>query len=96
MIEIRPEGFKADVGYAVGRAYGGKGYGTEVLRALLVWAMDDPSIYRVWAVCDVDNIASARVMEKSGMQREGILHRYIIHPGVSKEPRDCFLYAIVK
>jgi ribosomal-protein-alanine N-acetyltransferase len=96
MIEIRLDGFKAEVGYAVGRAYWGKGYMTEALRALLVWAMAQPSIYRVWAVCDVDNIASARVMEKAGMQCEGILHRYIIHPSMSEEPRDCYLYAIVK
>ena len=32
-----------------------------------------PEIFRIWAVCDVDNPASARVMEKAGMQREGRL-----------------------
>ena len=96
MIEMRLEGFKADVGYGMGRAYWGNGYMTEVLCALIEWAMAQPSIYRVWAICDVDNIASARVMEKAGMQREGILRREIVHPSISSEPRNCYLYAIVK
>jgi [ribosomal protein S5]-alanine N-acetyltransferase len=36
------------------------------------------------------------VMEKVGMQREGILRKYIVHPNISDEPRDSFMYAIVK
>ncbi len=52
--------------------------------------------YRVFATCDVGNLASARVMEKAGMLREGLLRRYGFHPGVSDEPRDSYIYAIVK
>jgi RimJ/RimL family protein N-acetyltransferase len=96
MIEIRLDSFKAEVGYGMGRAYWGKGYMTEALRALITWALAQPRIYRVWAICDVDNLASARVLEKAGMQREGLLRREIIHPNISAEPRDCYLYAIVK
>ena len=51
---------------------------------------------RVWAVCDVDNTASARVMEKIGMTREGLMRRGVLHPNSSSEPRDCWLYAKVK
>jgi RimJ/RimL family protein N-acetyltransferase len=54
------------------------------------------AIFRIWAVCDVDNAASARVMEKAGMQREGVLRRWSVHPNISAEPRDSFCYAIVK
>jgi RimJ/RimL family protein N-acetyltransferase len=50
----------------------------------------------VWAVCDVKNIVSARVMEKVGMKREGTLRRGVLHPNINDEPRDCFIYAIVK
>ena len=96
MIEIRLDGFKADVGYGIGRMYWGRGYMTEALRAILAWALAQRAIYRAWAVCDAENIASARVLEKAGMQREGTLRRGIIHPNISTEPRDCFLYAIVK
>jgi [ribosomal protein S5]-alanine N-acetyltransferase len=96
MIEIRLNGFKADVGYGIGKTFWGKGFMTEALSAISVWALNQPEIYRVWAVCDVDNLASARVMEKAGMQREGLLRREIIHPSISSEPRDCYIYSIVK
>ena len=96
LFEIRLEGFKAEVGYGIGKAYWGKGYTTEAARASIDWGLAQPSIYRVWAVCDVDNIGSRRVMEKAGMLREGILRRGIIHPNISAEPRDCYLYAVVK
>ena len=96
MIEIRLEAFTADLGYAIGRAFWGKGYMTEAVHALIEWALAQDSIFRVWAECDVANTASARVLEKAGMQREGTLRREIIHPAISPEPRDCYLYAIVK
>jgi [ribosomal protein S5]-alanine N-acetyltransferase len=96
MIEIRIDGFKADIGYGMNRAYWGNGYTTEAARTIIDWALSQPAIYRVWAVCDVENRASARVLEKAGMQREGLLRREIVHPSISAEPRDCYLYAIAK
>jgi [ribosomal protein S5]-alanine N-acetyltransferase len=96
MIEIRLNRFKADVGYVLSAEFWGKGFATEALRSLVEWALSQDSIYRVWALCDADNLASARVLEKAGMQREGLLRRQIIHPNISDEPRDCYCYAIAK
>jgi len=96
MIEIRVDEFKADVGYVISRENWGQGIATEALRSLVDWALSDDSIYRVWALCDVENPASARVLEKVGMQREGMLRRQMIHPNVSDAPRDCYCYAVVK
>jgi RimJ/RimL family protein N-acetyltransferase len=47
-------------------------------------------------VCDADNVASARLLESIGMQFEGRLRRWLMHPNVSAAPRDCLCYAIVK
>lgn len=69
---------------------------TEAVRAVVDWAIGQPEMHRVWAVCDVDNKASARVLEKAGMEREGILRRWSIHPNISEFPRDCICYAKVK
>jgi [ribosomal protein S5]-alanine N-acetyltransferase len=66
---------------------------TEVLQELVNMILHDVPVAGVSAVCDVDNVASARVLEKSGMAREGCLRQYIIHPNVSNEPRDVYLYA---
>jgi len=96
MIEIRLNGCKAEVGYVLARPFWSQGLMTEALRHVKDWALSQPAIYRVWAYCDVDNIASARVLEKVGMQHEGILHRYTIHPNIGDIPRDCHCYAIVK
>lgn len=96
MIGIRIIHFKADIGYVLSAQFWGKGFATEALRSLVEWALSQDSIYRVWALCDVDNLTSARVLEKAGMQREGLLRREIIHPNISDEPRNCFCYAIAK
>ena len=53
-------------------------------------------MYRVYAYCDVENLASARVMEKAGMSFEGVLRRWGVHPNRSSEPRDCRCYAAVR
>lgn len=96
MIVARVVGEKWELGYVLARKHWGRGYMTEALRGLIAWGLKQKEIYRIWAVCDVANAASARVMEKAGMQREGILRRWSVHPNISPEPRDSFCYAIVK
>lgn len=96
MIDLRISGHRAEIGYVLARAHWGHGYMTEAAKALVDWALNQPAIYRVWAVCDVENAASIRVLEKVGMKREGVLRRWLIHPNVSDEPRDCFCYAMTK
>jgi|UniRef100_UPI00404A1855 [ribosomal protein S5]-alanine N-acetyltransferase len=90
------KGHQAIFGYVLGQKYWGTGYMTEALSYLLTWAMAQPDIFRAGAFCDVDNPASARVMEKAGMTREGILRRYHIAPNISPEPRDCIMCAKVR
>ena len=96
MMIARADAEKWELGYVLARQHWGRGFMTEALKELIAWALKQKDIYRVWAVCDVDNLASARVMEKSGMQREGVLRRWSVHPNLSPEPRDSYCYAIVK
>jgi [ribosomal protein S5]-alanine N-acetyltransferase len=96
MIELRMESFKMSFGYTGARAQWGKGYMTEAARASIQWAFQQPTIFRVYATTDLENIPSQRVLEKAGMQREGILRMESIHPNISPVPRDCYLYAIVR
>jgi [ribosomal protein S5]-alanine N-acetyltransferase len=95
-VELRLDGHRAEIGYVLARAEWGQGYMTEAAREVVEMALALPGVYRVAAMCDVENAASARVMEKIGMQREGLLRRYIMHPNVSGEPRDVYLYARVR
>ena len=98
MIELRleKEPFKISFGYTGAYAQWGKGYMTEAARASIEWAFQQPPIRRVYATTDMENIPSQRVLEKAGMQCEGLLRKESIHPNISNEPRDCYIYAIVK
>ena len=63
------------VGYTIGYNYWGKGYATEVLNELITYLFNKApiSINKIEGRCAVDNIASAKVMEKCGMRKEGII-----------------------
>ncbi len=87
---------RLDCGYVLARPYWGRGLMTEALSEVARWAMCRDNIWRIGAVCDVENPASARVMEKAGLKREGILRRWLVHPNISPEPRDCFSYALTR
>jgi RimJ/RimL family protein N-acetyltransferase len=96
MVACRVCGHAANLGYVLARRLWGQGFMSEAARLVVAWAIEQPTVVRVWAVCDTANVASARVLEKAGMQREGILRRWMVHPNVSAEPRDCFVYARVR
>jgi ribosomal-protein-alanine N-acetyltransferase len=91
-----PEPHRIDVGYVLARSCWGRGLMTEVLEEVACWAVAQPKIFRIGAVCDIENVGSARVMEKAGLTREAVLRRWALHPNVSDEPRDCFSYARVR
>lgn len=95
MIEAWLQGHMMTIGYVLGRSFWGQGYMTEVVQHVVRWGLDQPHLYRVWAVCDTDNHASRRVLEKAGMQCEGILRRWI-RPYASPEPQDTYCYAVTK
>jgi RimJ/RimL family protein N-acetyltransferase len=95
--ELRQNGpHRLEFGYVLARAWWGHGMMTEALSAIVEWAMRQNGVFRIGSVCDVDNLASARVMEKAGLSREGVLRRWSVHPNISEEPRDCFSYARVR
>ncbi|MGI8908077.1 MAG: GNAT family N-acetyltransferase [Candidatus Sumerlaeaceae bacterium] len=89
-------GIKAEVGYVLARRFWNQGYMTEALSGLLHLLFQNETIHRVQAFHDAENTASGRVMEKCGMQREGRLRKYAVHPNVSTEPGDCYMWAIVR
>ena len=96
MVACRARGHAADLGYVLARCLWGRSLMGEAVDSVVAWAAQLPGVFRVWAVCDTANLASARVLEKAGLDREGILRRWLVHPNVSPEPRDCFVYARVR
>lgn len=96
MIDLRPRDHRVEIGYVLAHSVWGRGYMTEAARVLVEWALSHPEIFRVWAVCDVENASSVKLLERIGLHREGVLRRWIVHPNISSEPRDCYCYAITK
>jgi [ribosomal protein S5]-alanine N-acetyltransferase len=95
-IGVTLEGGKAMFGYVLAKKFWGRGLAAEALTFLVDWSLAQPHISRAWAYCDVENPASVRVMEKAGMVREGLLHRWHACPTLGPELRDCFVCAKVK
>jgi RimJ/RimL family protein N-acetyltransferase len=93
MIDLRLEG-EANLGYVLARRYWNLGLMTEAVRGVVDWALSQETIHRVWAVCEVDNLASARVLEKAGFQFEARLERWMVFPNLGEVPRDCLRYGI--
>ena len=66
----------ADLGYILARAAWGQGYATEIARTLLHVGFTQLGLQRIFALCDMHHLASARVLEKAGLRRETTLYRY--------------------
>jgi len=96
LIEIRVGRNGVDLGYALVRRWWRQGLMSEAVAPIVRWALAQPAIYRVWATCDIENVASARLLERVGMEREGVLRRWLIHPNLGEAPRDALCYSIVK
>jgi RimJ/RimL family protein N-acetyltransferase len=67
----RPQLHIIDFGYCLGRPWWRQGLMSEAVQLLLDKAQRDPTVYRVTAHCHVDNVASARLLEGSGLTPEG-------------------------
>lgn len=87
--EQNREGF---IGYCFHRDFWGRGYATEAAKAILGFGFQQLGLHRIFATCDPENLRSARVLEKIGMQREGYLRE---DKYVKGKWRDSLLYAIL-
>jgi ribosomal-protein-alanine N-acetyltransferase len=61
-------------GYALNQHYWGQGYMPEALRAAFTYAFTVLGTQVIYAECEVENSASARVMQKCGMEYEGTVY----------------------
>ena len=75
--ELSFKGFNADgsveIGYGILEGYQGCGYATEVVGAVVNWALQQPGVTRVEAETEPGNKASQRVLEKCGFVPSGVI-----------------------
>jgi ribosomal-protein-alanine N-acetyltransferase len=60
------------LGYALGKAWWGRGLATEAAVAAVSWAVKKFGLRRLWASTEIGNVRSVRVLEKLGMVREAV------------------------
>ena len=84
---------RAEIGYAMSRKYWGQGLMTEAARRVIDFGFENMQLNRVDARCMIENIGSARVMEKSGMTYEGILREHMYAKG---RYDDLKIYSILR
>ncbi|ASK60960.1 GNAT family N-acetyltransferase [Virgibacillus phasianinus] len=82
----------AEIGYVINPSYWGKGYATEATRLIVDWGFKEFGFHRIFATCDPRNKASARVLGKIGMVREGRIREHI---RLKEGWRDSYLYSVL-
>jgi [ribosomal protein S5]-alanine N-acetyltransferase len=81
------------LGYWMGRRHAGAGYMTAAVKAIAPFAFDTLKLRRVEAACLPHNVASIRLLEKSGFRREGLAREYLCIDG---RWQDHLLYALLR
>lgn len=76
---LKPEHDLGELGYWIGKPYWNNGYCTEACKALMNYGFNVLKLNKVFANYFEGNDASGRVMQKLGMQQEGLLRRHIRH-----------------
>lgn len=64
---------RCEMDWKIGTAFQGKGYAAEAARAAIEYLIREVGFHRIEAKCCTENTASERVMQKLGINKEGIL-----------------------
>jgi ribosomal-protein-alanine N-acetyltransferase len=80
------------LGYWIGEAHARKGYMTAAVRAVIPFVFDSLELHRLEAACLPHNLASKRLLERTGFRREGFARRYLRINGAWQ---DHLLYALL-
>ena len=92
-LTLRPSHRAAEMGYWIGAANRNRGYASEAAGRVLLFAFDQLELNRVHSQTFTDNPASARVLEKIGMQYEGTLRQHFIR---WDEFKDAACYGVLR
>jgi RimJ/RimL family protein N-acetyltransferase len=72
----------AEMGYYIAEPYWGRGLGTSAVTQVCRTIFDNTDIVRIFAEPFAHNLASCRVLEKSGFEYEGTLRKSAVKNGV--------------
>lgn len=94
-IFFNPKHRRAGLGYWIGKQFWGQGYMTEAVARVIKFGFEERNMHRIFAECYPHNVASARVMEKNGMKRDGTLREHFYHE-LRQQYMDAHHYSILR
>jgi ribosomal-protein-alanine N-acetyltransferase len=80
------------LGYWIGAPYARQGYMTAAVRAVIPFVFDSLELHRLEAACLPSNMASIKLLERTGFTHEGLARRYLRINGVWQ---DHLLFALL-
>lgn len=84
---------RAELGYWIGVPWWGRGYATEAAARVVRYGFDELGLHKIHAHHLARNLASGRVLERIGMQREGFLREEVLKWG---RYEDVILYGLIR
>ena len=94
-INLRVDDFNESMefNYAIDERYKGNGYMTEALMVVKDYCFNELKVNRLFGGCEINNIASKKVMEKCSFVYEGTLRNYLkLRDGY----HDMYLYSFIR
>lgn len=83
----------AEMGYYIAEPYWGKGIGTIAVKRICEFIFSNTDIIRIYAEPFAHNVASCRILEKSGFSFEGTLRKNAVKNNIVI---DMKMYSLVK
>ncbi len=84
---------RVEIGYRLSPGYAGKGIVSEAIYTLIEYLFEQFDIHKLVARCDPRNVASYKIMEKMGMQKEAHFKSHYLN---GDEMTDQLDYAILR
>lgn len=84
---------QAELSIWIGEKFWGRGFGSAAIIEMTQMGFEQKNLNRIYAYCMVRNVASQRILEKSGYSREGLLRERVIICSIYE---DVYLYARLK
>ena len=91
-VALHENKMQADIGFTLAPAYQKRGYAAEAVRGMLDHLFRVRGLHKVSAEADARNIASARLLERVGFVREGLLRA---HTWIKNEWTDDLIYGVL-
>lgn len=90
---IKPEHYRAEIGYMLHPEFHGKGYVTEAIEKVVAFGFNNMKLHSIEAIIDPENSASAKVLEKNGFVKEAHLRENEYYNG---KFLDTVIYSILE